>query len=68
MPTFDFECIKCSHRFSEFVSIKNKDKVRCPECGEKVIQLFTGFIYARKGSGGSSCSWCSGGNCSTCNH
>lgn len=72
MPTFDFECKKCGHRFSEFVSIKNKDKVRCPKCGEDVKQLITGFIFARKGqsgeSGGSSCSSCSGGSCSTCGH
>lgn len=68
MPTFDFECKKCNHRFSEFVSIKNKDKMSCPECGGNVKQLFTEFIFARKGSGGSSCSSCSGGSCSTCGY
>ncbi|MFY9312920.1 MAG: zinc ribbon domain-containing protein [Tepidanaerobacteraceae bacterium] len=69
MPTFDFECKKCGHRFSEFVSIKNKDKVTCPECGGSVQQLFTGFLYISKGSsssGSSSCGSCSGGSCSTC--
>ncbi|GAQ24192.1 MULTISPECIES: zinc ribbon domain-containing protein [Tepidanaerobacter] len=68
MPTFDFECQKCGHRFSEFVSIKDKEKVRCPICEGEVKQLFTGFLFTRKnGSGGSSCSSCSG-NCSSCSH
>lgn len=69
MPTFDFECNKCGHRFSELVSIRDKDKVRCPECGENVRQLFTGFLFARKGSsGGTSCGSCNGGSCGTCGH
>jgi len=45
MPTFDFECKKCGHRFSEFVSIKNKDKVTCPECGGSVAVIYRVFIY-----------------------
>ncbi|AEE91212.1 MAG: zinc ribbon domain-containing protein [Tepidanaerobacter acetatoxydans] len=71
MPTFDFECRKCGNRFSEFVSIKDKDNVRCPECNGEVKQLFTGFLFTRKSnasSTGTSCSSCSGGNCSTCGH
>ncbi len=69
MPTFDFECKNCGHRFCEFVSIKDKDKVCCPECDGNVKQLFTGFLFVRKGdSGGTSCSSCGGGNCSTCGH
>lgn len=64
MPTFDFECTKCGHRFSDLVSIKDKEKVRCPQCEGAVKQRFTGFLFTKTGgSGGSSCS---GGSCSTC--
>ncbi|MGI6485961.1 MAG: zinc ribbon domain-containing protein [Thermoanaerobacterales bacterium] len=67
MPTFDFKCCDCGHNFSEFVSIKDKEKVSCPKCGGRVSQRFTGFCYFRKGgNAGSSSSSCSGGSCSTC--
>ncbi|WP_422446034.1 FmdB family zinc ribbon protein [Thermoanaerobacterium sp. DL9XJH110] len=67
MPTFDFKCNQCGNLFSEFVSLKDKDKVRCPECGGQVSQRFTGFLYFRKGEPGTSGSGgCSGGNCSSC--
>ncbi|HBT20597.1 MAG TPA: zinc ribbon domain-containing protein [Peptococcaceae bacterium] len=72
MPTYDFLCRKCEHRFSRFVSLSNKDKVSCPRCGENDIeQLFTAFNYRISGgssgrsavsSGGS----CSRSSCSTC--
>ncbi|MDN5347598.1 MAG: hypothetical protein PWP65_1162 [Clostridia bacterium] len=65
MPTYDFKCNDCGHHFSEFVAIKDKDKVRCPSCGGSVSQRFTGFIYARKGNG-SSGGGCSSGSCSSC--
>ncbi len=74
MPTFDFKCNDCGHNFSEFVSIKDKEKVRCPKCGGRVSQRFTGFSYIKTGercsssscNGGSSSSSCSGGSCATC--
>ncbi|BCV22832.1 FmdB family zinc ribbon protein [Moorella sp. Hama-1] len=68
MPTYDFKCNDCGHLFSQFAAIKDRDKVRCPECGGKVSQRFTGFLYARKGDPGASStgSSCSGGSCSSC--
>lgn len=69
MPTYDFKCLECGHLFSEFVALKDKDKVRCPVCGGKVSQRFTGFLYVRKGKGegsGTSGGSCSGGSCSSC--
>ncbi|SMB90657.1 putative regulatory protein, FmdB family [Thermanaeromonas toyohensis ToBE] len=68
MPTYDFRCQECGHIFSEFVPIKDKDKVRCPACGGAVSQRFTGFIYMAKGNGGSVSSGgsCSGNSCSSC--
>ncbi|HHP50375.1 MAG TPA: zinc ribbon domain-containing protein [Moorella mulderi] len=61
MPTYDFKCKTCGHRFSQRVAIKDRELVRCPQCGGEVQQLFTGFLYCGKGSGGS----CSG-NCGSC--
>lgn len=68
MPTYDFKCQECGRTFSEFVSIKEKDKVRCPVCGGAVSQRFTGFVYMAKGNGSnvSSGGGCSGSSCSSC--
>lgn len=69
MPTYDFICKKCSHKFSEFVSLREKGNVKCPICGGNVEQLFTDFMYVGKGgSGGSGSGGCSGGcgGCSGC--
>ncbi len=34
MPTYDYECKKCGHRFSEVMAMAEheKKKVRCPKC------------------------------------
>lgn len=65
MPTYDFKCESCGHKFSKFVAIKDKDNVKCPECGGKASQRFTGFLYTRKGEACSSGN-CSSGSCSSC--
>lgn len=50
MPTYDFQCEKCEHKFSVFTSIAQKDKVVCPKCQSKEVkQLFTGFIINTTG-------------------
>ena len=64
MPTFDFECLQCGNQFSDFVSIKDREKVHCPKCQGAVKQRFTGFLFVKKG--GSEGSFCSGGSCNTC--
>lgn len=75
MPTYDFVCNDCHHYFSQFVAIKDKDKVRCPQCDSAhVSQRFTGFMFTKKGAngeaaagrGGSSCSASSCAGCSGC--
>jgi len=33
MPTYDFKCKTCGHRFSQRVAIKDRELVRCPQCG-----------------------------------
>jgi putative FmdB family regulatory protein len=52
MPTYEYECQKCGHRFDEFQSMTAKPLVRCPKCRGKLKRLVgagAGFLF--KGSG-----------------
>ncbi len=52
MPTYDYECLKCSHSFEAFQKMTDKPLKKCPECGGKVKRLIgagAGVIF--KGSG-----------------
>ena len=52
MPTYEYECQKCGHKFEEFQSMKDAPLTKCPECKGKVKRLIgagAGFIF--KGSG-----------------
>lgn len=60
MPVFDFKCQECGHKFDIVVSNRNKDQVKCPNCGaDKVQQLLSAFSSPRSsGSLPESCSGC----------
>ncbi len=52
MPTYEYECMACGHRFEEFQSITADPIEKCPECKKKVKRLIgngSGIIF--KGSG-----------------
>src|ERR1043166_3821856 len=54
MPTYEYECQKCGHRFEQFQLISAKPLTRCPKsgCKGKVKRLLStggGLIF--KGSG-----------------
>src|SRR5437773_12550774 len=52
MPTYEYECTKCGHRFEEFQSIKAEPLKVCPRCQgplKRVIGPGAGFLF--KGSG-----------------
>ncbi len=52
MPTYEYECLKCEHRFEVFQSMKEAPKKKCPECGGRVKRLLgTGAGLLFKGSG-----------------
>ncbi len=52
MPTYEYECQKCGHRFEVFQSIKDTPKKTCPECKGRVKRLLgTGAGLIFKGSG-----------------
>ncbi len=52
MPTYDYECTKCKHKFEVFQKITEDVLTKCPECGHKLKRLIgsgAGIIF--KGSG-----------------
>ena len=53
MPTYDYECKKCDHRWELFQSITANPVRKCPECGKlsakRVIGPGAGIIF--RGSG-----------------
>ncbi|MCA9171516.1 MAG: zinc ribbon domain-containing protein [Planctomycetales bacterium] len=53
MPTYDYECDACQHRFELFQSINDPVQKKCPECGKlKLRRLFgAGAAIMFKGSG-----------------
>ncbi len=53
MPTYEYECGACGHRFEKFQSITAKPTRKCPECGKSQAKrlLGTGAALLFKGSG-----------------
>ena len=53
MPTYDYECSACGHKFEEFQSITEKPKKTCPKCKRRKIRrlIGTGAGLLFKGSG-----------------
>ena len=52
MPTYEYECQKCGHRFEVFHSIKDAPKKSCPNCKGRLKRLLgTGAGIIFKGSG-----------------
>lgn len=52
MPTYEYQCKDCGHRFEEFQSMTAEPVSICPECKGKTDRLITGgagFVF--KGSG-----------------
>ncbi len=52
MPTYEYECRKCGHRFERFQSITAAALKTCPKCKGRVARLLSGgagIIF--KGSG-----------------
>jgi len=53
MPTYDYKCKSCGHRFEVFQSMKEAPKRKCPECGKNSLErlIGTGGAIIFKGSG-----------------
>lgn len=57
MPLYDFKCEKCGHRFETLISWRDKENVKCPECGANVKEEVSSFACSSRSSGSS------GGGC-----
>jgi putative FmdB family regulatory protein len=43
MPTYDYECSACKHRFDELQSFSDPPLTKCPKCKKnKLVRLFGG--------------------------
>lgn len=52
MPTYEYACTKCGHRFEEFQSIQAEPIRECPQCSGAVERLINGGVgLIFKGSG-----------------
>jgi len=53
MPTYDYQCKACDHRFEVFESITAEPRRKCPECGKRKLHRLIGPCAAIvfKGSG-----------------
>ena len=53
MPTYEYECAACNHRFEKYQSMTEKAIKKCPKCGkaraQRVISGGAGVLF--KGSG-----------------
>lgn len=53
MPTYEYQCGNCEHKWEEFQSISARPTKKCPECGrakaERLISTGGGIIF--RGSG-----------------
>ena len=53
MPTYDYQCAACGHRFEKFQSITARAITKCPKCErrkvKRLIGMGAGVIF--KGSG-----------------
>ena len=53
MPTYDYECKACDHRFEVFQSITAEPQRKSPECGKRKLRrlIGPGAAIIFKGSG-----------------
>ena len=53
MPTYDYECDACRHKFEHFQSITDAKLVKCPKCKKKKLRrlIGAGAAIVFKGTG-----------------
>ena len=51
MPTYDYECKKCHHRFELKKGFNEVSSAKCPECKGKAERIITSVPVIFKGSG-----------------
>lgn len=64
MPIYDYRCQDCGSAFEVLISWRDKDKVKCPECGgTRVSEKVASFASTSSGGSGWSGGGSSGGSC-----
>jgi putative FmdB family regulatory protein len=74
MPIYEYKCPHCQQKFELLRSLSQADEgATCPYCkkeAERMLSTFCSFTTDESGLttslGGSSCSSCNTGSCSTC--
>lgn len=51
MPTYQYACTACDHRFDAVQSFSDSSLTECPECGGKLRKLYGSVGVVFKGSG-----------------
>lgn len=51
MPTYEYVCSKCAHRFDEIQPFSSEPVASCPKCGSRSKRQFTVPVVVYKGSG-----------------
>jgi putative FmdB family regulatory protein len=51
MPTYEYECDACGHRFEKKQGFHDKPVAKCPKCGEKPRRVIHSAPVIFKGSG-----------------
>jgi putative FmdB family regulatory protein len=51
MPTYEYACKSCGHRFEVVRSMRDEPLTVCPECGGELRKVFAPPAIAFKGSG-----------------
>ena len=64
MPTYEYECEDCGHRFERLQKMSDRPVTKCPQCSGRVRRLIgTGAAVLVKGSGSQKrrqdAPWCS---------
>jgi putative FmdB family regulatory protein len=51
VPTYDYRCGKCRHRFEEVQTFSSEPVATCPNCGGNAARQFSVPVVVYKGSG-----------------
>ena len=51
MPTYEYECGYCAHRFEVRQGFHDKPQAKCPQCQKKAKRVFHPSLIIFKGSG-----------------
>jgi putative FmdB family regulatory protein len=51
LPTYQYACTECGHRFEKFQSFTDEALTTCPECSGRLRKVFNAVGVVFKGSG-----------------